>query len=82
MPKQPETVRVWPSPDLPPTDYLPGIGAEGAELPAEEARSLVERGLATTTRVIHVHVDGQALFRQMDAERATTPPAPPAAPEE
>ena len=45
----PGLVHVYPSPDLPPTDYLPGIGAAGADIPAEEAESLIARGLATTT---------------------------------
>lgn len=45
----PGLVHVYPSPDLPPTDYLPGIGAAGADLPADEAESLIARGLATTT---------------------------------
>ena len=45
----PARVHVYPSPDLPPTDYLPGIGAAGADIPAEEAESLIARGLATTT---------------------------------
>lgn len=38
-----------PPPTSPPTDYLPGIGAAGADLPTEEAESLIARGLATTT---------------------------------
>lgn len=45
----PGLVRVYPSPDLPPTEYLPGIGVAGADIPADEAESLVARGLATTT---------------------------------
>ncbi len=45
----PGLLHVYPSPDLPPTDYLPGIGAAGADIPAEEAESLIARGLATTT---------------------------------
>ena len=45
----PGLVHVYPSPDLPPTDYLPGIGAAGADVTEEEAASLIGRGLATTT---------------------------------
>lgn len=45
----PGLLHVYPSPDLPPTDYLPGIGAAGADIPSEEAESLIARGLATTT---------------------------------
>mgnify|MGYP003479430823 FL=1 len=45
----PGLLHVYPSPYLPPTDYLPGIGAAGADLPTEEAESLIARGLATTT---------------------------------
>lgn len=40
------TVRVYPSPNLLPTEYLPGIGADGADLPADEAEDLIARGLA------------------------------------
>lgn len=45
----PGLLRVYPSPDLPPTDYLPGIGAAGADLPEAEAQDLIDRGLAVTT---------------------------------
>lgn len=45
----PGLVHVWPHPDLPPTDYLPGIGAAGAAVTEDEAASLIARGLATTT---------------------------------
>lgn len=45
----PGLLRVYPHPDLPATDYLPGIGIDGADLPTAEAESLIERGLATTT---------------------------------
>ena len=39
-------MRVLPHPDLPLEQYLPGIGAEGADLPDEEAKELIGRGLA------------------------------------
>ena len=45
----PGPIRVYPSPALPPTEYLPGIGAEGLELPADVAQDLIDRGLAVTT---------------------------------
>ena len=45
----PGLLHVYPSPDLPPTDYLPGIGAAGADLPTAEAESPIPRGPATTT---------------------------------
>jgi hypothetical protein len=40
-----KTVRVIPAPDLPPNDFIPGIGPEGAELPESEARPLIDAGL-------------------------------------
>ena len=47
-----KTVRVYPSPKLNAEagEYLPGIGAAGAELPEDEANDLVERGLAVKTK--------------------------------
>jgi len=39
-------VRVVPSPDLPPDHYLPGIGPDGADVPADVAEDLIARGLA------------------------------------
>ena len=45
----PGLVHVYPNPDLPPTEYLPGIGADGADLPADLARDLIDRGLAVAT---------------------------------
>lgn len=39
--------RVYPHPDLAAkNEYLPGIGADGAELPKKEAQDLIDRGLA------------------------------------
>ena len=44
-------VTVYPHPDLAARlEYLPGIGADGAELPEDEANDLVARGLAVTTK--------------------------------
>lgn len=44
-------VTVYPHPDLAARlEYLPGVGVDGAELPADEAEDLVARGLAVTTK--------------------------------
>lgn len=48
-PESPALLRVYPSPALPPTEYLPGIGAAGADLPEDAARDLIDRGLAVLT---------------------------------
>lgn len=45
----PGLLRVYPSPALPPTEYLPGVGADGTDLPAVQAQDLIDRGLAVTT---------------------------------
>lgn len=44
----PGPVRVYPSPSLPPTDYLPGIGPDGADVSPEKAAALIASGLVTT----------------------------------
>ena len=48
MAKTPETLRVYPHPDLPAGDYIPGIGEAGLELPAYEAQALIDGGWVTT----------------------------------
>ena len=48
MAKTPETLRVYPHPDLPAGDYIPGIGEDGAELPIAEAQALIDGGWAVT----------------------------------
>lgn len=62
MPKTPETIRVYPSPDLPPTDYLPGIGADGVDLPPDVAQDLIDRGLVVTQRPYLVGDQGPEVF--------------------
>ncbi len=49
-PEPPATMRVYPSPDLPPTSYLPGIGVDGADLPMDEAEALLASGLAVKAK--------------------------------
>lgn len=41
-------VRVFPSRKLGPTEYVPGVPADGVDLPAEEAAPLLEAGVVTT----------------------------------
>lgn len=43
-------MRVVPSPDLNPTEYLPGVPADGADLPDKEAKDLIARGLAVEAK--------------------------------
>lgn len=50
MPAKPETVRVYPSPSLSPVEYVPGVGADGADIPRERAEALLASGAVTTTR--------------------------------
>jgi hypothetical protein len=47
-----KTTRVYPSASLNTEggEYLPGVGIDGADLPEDEARELIERGLARRTR--------------------------------
>ena len=48
MAKTPETLRVYPHPDLPAGDYVPGIGADGRDLPIDEAQALIDAGWVVT----------------------------------
>jgi hypothetical protein len=43
-------MHIYPSPKLADTEYLPGIGADGADLPEEEAQALLDAGLAVKTK--------------------------------
>ena len=44
-------VKVFPHPSLAERhEYLPGIGNDGAELPAKQAQDLLDRGLVTKTK--------------------------------
>lgn len=45
-----KTVRVYPSSKLPETDYLPGIGADGADIPEDEAQEMLAAGLVVKTK--------------------------------
>lgn len=48
--KTPDLVRVWPAPDLVARGgYLPGVGIDGAEVPADRAAEWVDAGLAVLT---------------------------------
>jgi hypothetical protein len=42
--------RVYPSPKLPPTEYVPGVGADGADLPNDEAEALLASGVVVKTK--------------------------------
>lgn len=44
-----QTIRVYPDPSLPEGSFIPGLGVDGADLPADEADALIGAGLATTT---------------------------------
>lgn len=44
MPEQ-KRVTVVPSPTLRETEFMPGIGPDGTELPADEAQPLLDAGL-------------------------------------
>lgn len=43
-------MHVYPSPKLADTEYLPGIGEDGADLPDKEAQALLDAGLAVKTK--------------------------------
>ena len=44
------TTRVYPNPNLAPTEYVPGVGAAGADLPNDEAEALLAAGLVVKTK--------------------------------
>lgn len=48
--ERPATVRVWPSPKLGPTEYVPGIPADGIDLSPEDAAPLLESGVVVRSR--------------------------------
>lgn len=51
--KQPETVRIYPHPDLLDREdgaFLPGVGPAGADIPRELAEEWLAAGLATTKK--------------------------------
>lgn len=43
-------IKVYPSPKLSPTEYVPGVGVDGAELDAKEAEALLEAGLVVKNK--------------------------------
>jgi hypothetical protein len=43
----PETIRVRPSRRLSPLEYVPGVPAAGIDMPADEAKRLLEAGVVT-----------------------------------
>lgn len=45
-----KTIRVRPSPSLLPTEYVPGVGADGTDLPAKQAEALLEAGLVVRVK--------------------------------
>jgi hypothetical protein len=45
-----KTVHVKPNPKLNPTEYVPGVGAAGADLPEAEAEALLEAGLVVKSK--------------------------------
>jgi hypothetical protein len=50
VPPLDKTTRVYPSPKLPPTEYVAGVGADGADLPTEEAEALLAAGLVVKSK--------------------------------
>ncbi len=50
MPQADKTTRVYPSPKLSPTEYVAGVGADGADLPTEEAEALLKQGLVVKNK--------------------------------
>lgn len=45
-----KTMRVYPSSKLSETEYVPGVGSDGADLPIEEAEALLAAGLVVKTK--------------------------------
>jgi hypothetical protein len=43
-------IQLFPSPKLSPTEYVPGLGAAGAEFPEEKAEALLAAGLAVKSK--------------------------------
>lgn len=43
-------MKVYPSPKLPPGNYIPGVGPDGADLPDEEAQALLDAGLVVKNK--------------------------------
>lgn len=43
-------MKVYPSPKLHPTEYLPGVGKDGADLPEEKAQALLDAGLVVKNK--------------------------------
>ena len=45
-----KTLRVYPSSKLGDTEYVKGVGADGADLPEKEAEALLEAGLVQKSK--------------------------------
>jgi hypothetical protein len=45
-----KTMRVYPSPKLGATEYVPGVGADGADVPIEEAEAMLESGIVVKNK--------------------------------
>jgi hypothetical protein len=43
-------MKIYPSPKLHPTEYIPGLGEAGAEFPTEQAEDMIARGLAVKSK--------------------------------
>ncbi len=50
MPPADKTTRVYPSSKLADTEYVAGVGADGADLPTEEAEALLKAGLVVKNK--------------------------------
>lgn len=43
-------ITVYPSPKLSPLEYVPGVGAAGADLPEKEAEPMLKSGIVVTSK--------------------------------
>ncbi len=50
MPQPDKTMRVYPSPKLSPTEYVAGVGPDGADLPTEEAEAMLAAGIVVKSK--------------------------------
>lgn len=45
-----KTIHVYPNPKLADTEYVPGVGADGADVPLEEAEAMLASGIVVKTK--------------------------------
>ena len=45
-----KTIKVFPSSKLSETEYVPGVGPDGAEVPADKAEAMLEAGIAVKSK--------------------------------